>query len=760
MSARARSARKSTASTFSYAEPASSADEDEGSELDDQDRGGGGRHRKIKAPAKRRESKAKAADVDSGDEGDEDDQPRKKPRGSAKGKQSKQKKGTGKLEILKTLPIEMLTEIFSHLYPNDLLALSMVNKQYRALLTAKSSTRLWKAARDQLKLPDVVTEHFSEIQYATLIFGRNCQLCNVGKYVSVEPRLRVRHCKSCRTQEIVKLKSLKRTHPDVLAELHPRAKDAVIQSGSQILLGDLYRATVILRELEVQDEDSDIAEGNPPPASAPSSASLSSRRRSSRKFYSKEWTSRQDVSDDEDDSVSPFTRRVNEYIVTRSGLFEEISKHALDIKKASEKAKEHLQHAKWHDPGRPAVASNPDREKALEQKILGLGLGYSMYDLYYGPYQRSKLVTSPDPLTDEEWVRIKPKLLKLLDRRKELHVKQGLIRQQRNRQYDRQRILRPLYDKLLKSLDESARPFAPLFLDFLLLPSVKALWSGDDDVTEHAWTGAVEDIKEDLEQFRLDLVVHARTLILEATADPDERSTAEDDHGLGEDDLDLDAFFSLVTSLVCCGERECAGYSRRERRRWFHTRNGFEAREPKYIGSVGPLARVLEHIHKHHNGSHRTLEVRDFQASPSFRLKVPLEVVCATSALLEVNQLDPATTSVTELMRAERMVQCYSWENRRSGRRTFWSGDSGFELLYAIRSEGDKLSRMKPPVYLDPPIIVMHPRSSPYPANSDTADAKRKDNAGVSSASKSKAGFHVFGDSEDDEDMSGDSEDW
>jgi len=52
----------------------------------------------------------------------------------------------------------------------------MVNKQYRALLTAKSSARLWKAARDKLKLPDVVTEHFSEVQYATLIFGRMCQV--------------------------------------------------------------------------------------------------------------------------------------------------------------------------------------------------------------------------------------------------------------------------------------------------------------------------------------------------------------------------------------------------------------------------------------------------------------------------------------------------------------------------------------------------------------------------------------------------------
>jgi len=67
-------------------------------------------------------------------------------------------------------------QVFSHLYPNDLLALSMVNKQYRALVTAESSSRLWKAARNKLELPDLVIDYFSESQYASLIFGRNCQV--------------------------------------------------------------------------------------------------------------------------------------------------------------------------------------------------------------------------------------------------------------------------------------------------------------------------------------------------------------------------------------------------------------------------------------------------------------------------------------------------------------------------------------------------------------------------------------------------------
>jgi len=93
-------------------------------------------------------------------------------------------------------------QIFSHLNTTDLLALSMVNKQYRALLTAKSSARLWKAARDKLKLRDVVTEHFSEVHYAALVFGRNCQvrspfaLCSSPS--STDHPARLASCRSAR----------------------------------------------------------------------------------------------------------------------------------------------------------------------------------------------------------------------------------------------------------------------------------------------------------------------------------------------------------------------------------------------------------------------------------------------------------------------------------------------------------------------------------------------------------------------------------
>ncbi|GAA5896549.1 hypothetical protein JCM8208_004231 [Rhodotorula glutinis] len=724
MSARTRSARKSTASTFSYAEPPSSSNEDEGSELDDDGRGEGGRKSRSKGPTKRPKGKAKAAEVDSSNEGDEDDQPRKKARKPAKAKQSKQKKGTGKFEILKTLPVEKITEIFSHLYPNDLLALSKVNKQYRALLTAKSSSRLWKAARDKLELPDLVTDNFGEIQYASLIFERECQLCGVNNNASVEPRLRIRYCKSCRTKEIVELSSLKRLHPDVLIKLHPRAQNVVLKSNGKVLLSDLYRADVILRDLEDQDEDSDIAEGGLKPVPESSAASSSSRRRSTRTSSSKKWTTRQGKdSDDEDDSTSRFTRRVDEYVVERSALFDEVEKHTVDIMTACSVAKQHLHEVKWHGHGQPAVERDPNREPTLRQKILDLDLGYVDTD-FWGPWWTSKLVRSPDPLTDEEWVRVKPKLLKLLDRHKKAEAKRALALQQAICQSQRQSGLRPFYDKLYKSLDKSARPFVPLFGDFLLLPSVKPLWAGDDDVSEQAWTDALDDIKEDLEQFRLDLVVHVRELIFEATTDPDERSTAQDYLGLGDDDLDLDAFFSLATSFVCCDVRGC----RRPRKysgHWWFGSGGPVRDEYRQFGSIGTLITVLEHLHKYHNADSVISSQRGVKAQPQFHVSLPLEVACAVSALLEVNQLDPATAGLKNLERAGKGVRKYVWENYSSSWRNYAGERAWFALLHAVKKTGEKLARLKPPVYLDPPVVVMHPLRS-YRAPAADLDDQQK----------------------------------
>ena len=71
-------------------------------------------------------------------------------------------------------------QIFSHVGPNTLLSLRLVNKQFHAFLSAKSSNSIWKAARRRAKLPDI--EDMTEMQYAELMFGKTCQ---VSRFVPV-----------------------------------------------------------------------------------------------------------------------------------------------------------------------------------------------------------------------------------------------------------------------------------------------------------------------------------------------------------------------------------------------------------------------------------------------------------------------------------------------------------------------------------------------------------------------------------------------
>ncbi|GEM12455.1 F-box domain contaning protein [Rhodotorula toruloides] len=93
----------------------------------------------------------------------------------------RKEKNVGRLEVMKTLPLELLVEIVSHLDPNDLLALSTVNKQYRSLLTAAGSHKVWENSRKRLGMDDASGGDLKDWQYAQLVYGRTCQDCGARK---------------------------------------------------------------------------------------------------------------------------------------------------------------------------------------------------------------------------------------------------------------------------------------------------------------------------------------------------------------------------------------------------------------------------------------------------------------------------------------------------------------------------------------------------------------------------------------------------
>ncbi|KAK0433554.1 hypothetical protein EV421DRAFT_2040149 [Armillaria borealis] len=87
-------------------------------------------------------------------------------------------------------------DIFSNLEPLDLLRLSRTTKDLRALLLRRSSSFVWKRARENVdKLPPL-PEDLSEPKFAHLAFDKHCSNClHLTKFVQWETR--TKYCRKC-----------------------------------------------------------------------------------------------------------------------------------------------------------------------------------------------------------------------------------------------------------------------------------------------------------------------------------------------------------------------------------------------------------------------------------------------------------------------------------------------------------------------------------------------------------------------------------
>ncbi|KAF8872480.1 hypothetical protein CPB84DRAFT_1854453 [Gymnopilus junonius] len=78
------------------------------------------------------------------------------------------------LELLPTLPLDVLFEIFGFLDPQDLVAWAQTNKFFRNNLLAPSTICIWKTARLRYDAPEPL-KNISEIAWAISLFGDTCQ---------------------------------------------------------------------------------------------------------------------------------------------------------------------------------------------------------------------------------------------------------------------------------------------------------------------------------------------------------------------------------------------------------------------------------------------------------------------------------------------------------------------------------------------------------------------------------------------------------
>ncbi|EUC57214.1 hypothetical protein RSOL_213100 [Rhizoctonia solani AG-3 Rhs1AP] len=97
------------------------------------------------------------------------------------------------------VPIEILTEIASHLLPVDVISLSHCNKFFRNMLMNRSSRHIWTSAINNVEDLPPCPPDMSEPYYVKLLFLPWCTICGENEDCESYLELRLRLCVLCRS---------------------------------------------------------------------------------------------------------------------------------------------------------------------------------------------------------------------------------------------------------------------------------------------------------------------------------------------------------------------------------------------------------------------------------------------------------------------------------------------------------------------------------------------------------------------------------
>lgn len=187
------------------------------------------------------------------------------------------------------------------------------------------------------------------------------------------------------------------------------------------------------------------------------------------------------------------------------------------------------------------------------------------------------------------WDLIRAEILKLVRRVRRGRLQDVALRATQQRQ----KLLRPRYDKLLAAQSPKWKLFVPVFDEFLLFESVRPLWDCQSDPTDTDWLAAQSLVVEELEGWRLEIVAHASaaTFAAASASETTSRPSELDFEQGGKLDL-LEASW-LVSHFVSCAYKDC-----RRAVRWL----GWRRQEGSDV-FIGSLHDVLQHQQLAHNST-------------------------------------------------------------------------------------------------------------------------------------------------------------
>lgn len=231
--------------------------------------------------------------------------------------------------------------------------------------------------------------------------------------------------------------------------------------------------------------------------------------------------------------------------------------------------------------------------------------------------------------------------------------------------YERRRGSRPRYESLMSLLEPGARPFLPLYSDFLQLDTVRPMWQGDDMVDDTLWKASLPDLIEELEEYRVELCLDARRVVLSAThgGDADDQQDEDEDAATAIGD----PFFDRAASVLCCGFPGCSYLHRSmfsSTTLWRRISGG----DGGSACAIGTLSEVLRHQHAHHPSGW----TGPSSSGPTRGLvRLSLEVACAMSSLLELHHLDDSKARLIDLEKADMLTAGYRWLNSKRHKQLF-----------------------------------------------------------------------------------------
>ncbi|GAA5973220.1 hypothetical protein JCM11641_006330 [Rhodosporidiobolus odoratus] len=674
--------------------------------------------RSYKKGASKKGRKASKKQREKDQDDDEWGSPAKK-RKTGKGKAKGKGKGMGinkapkeskpKVDYLKTLPMDLLVEIFAYLLPTELLALSRTGKAYHDLLASKRSKPIWRTSRRIIEMPELEWVDFSYMAETSLFFGKKCESCD-KKYSGVPDfALRVRLCKDCKKDNFIRLDKLKKIHP----EYHPQLPQVVVATTRFGLKADLdyYNAHLI----ELQDEDD---------AEAEVTTNFTSQSRLGRSARSGQ---RALVEIDHNNEGFDKGSHVKRFVEARKNVIQEIEKDGQlmfnrydKVKQLAAQHRRENRQIEWalYDARKKAKKAQDPPKAVIEQRQQDIRAQLAEdSDLYedrewqcfrHSKWTQSALLNRPVQLTNEEWQEIEPDIKTLMNEiRSDLDADEA----KRDAAYDLRMQWTVQVDKREKEIDSRckslrqkqdnrfARAAFPIRSDFLLFESIKQLAlqkEPEDDfddqrgiLSDEDWEVALPLISEELDQYRLELFLHAVKLVLTVITDGD---LPEDDVIMTNAEQYDDDFFDRATSLVCC-DYEC--YTRGHPAYWPYAKA-----VPSRLTFFGSLSALLEHQHAQHaDFEHRTSKEK--KSSLHFHFSLPAEVACTVTALLQLGGLSEETATIEDLDELDKKAN-WTWENTLAKQKHF---STWRELLDSVYREAQRAANIKPPRNLAPPCI-------------------------------------------------------